>query len=88
MRSKKFGQKKGWDDTRKGLNGELAKSFDLASESWRVDNGALSDMLKLREEVFRKRQGELLDFIGARISAKKEQLQKAKNAKKAAPQAS
>lgn len=45
-------------------------------------------MLELCEGAFRKRQGELLDFIDERISAKKKQLQKAKGAKKEARQAS
>lgn len=88
VRSKKFGQRKGWDVTRKSQNGELAKSFALAWESWQVENEALSAMLELCEGAFRKRQGELLDFIDERISAKKKQLQKAKGAKKEARQAS
>lgn len=87
-RSRKFGQKKDWDNTRKNQNGELAKSFSLAWEAWQVGNGALSAVLKLPEEVFRKKQGELLDLIDERMVAKKNQLQRGQAARNQARQAS
>lgn len=86
--SKDFSKKNGWDVTRKALNGQFAKIFGSASKSWQVKNGALSAMLKLSEEAFRKRQGELLDFIDERIGARKKQLQEAKDSKKEALRAS
>ena len=45
-------------------------------------------MLKLREDAFRKTQGELLDFVDKHASSRKKQLQEAKDAKKKALQAS
>ena len=45
-------------------------------------------MLKLREEDFRKKQGELLDYIDERICARKKQLQEAKDPNKGAFRAS
>lgn len=86
--SEGFNKKNGWDTTRKALNGQFAKIFGSASKSWQVKNEAFSAMLKLREETFRKRQGELLDFIDERIGARKKQLQEAKDPKKEALRAS
>lgn len=45
-------------------------------------------MLKLGEEAFRERRGDLLDFIAQRIEARKKQLQEAKDPKKEALRAS
>ena len=86
--SKDFSQKHGWDATRKALNRQFARIFGSASESWQAQNGALSAMLQLGEETFRKRQGQLLDFIDERICARKKQLQEAKDPKKEALRAS
>ncbi len=82
--SKDFSKEKGWDATRKALNGQFAKTFGSASKSWQAQNGTFSDMLKLREGTFRQRQGELLDFIDLRIGARMKQLQEAEDPKKEA----
>ena len=86
--SKDFSTKKGWDTTRKALNDQFAKIFDSATESWQVKNGALSATLKLREELFRQKQGGLLDCIDEGIAARKKELQEAKDPKKEALRAS
>lgn len=86
--SKDFSKKKGWDATRKALNGQFAKIFDSATKSWQVKNGALSATLKLREELFRQKQGGLLDCIDEGIAARKKELQEAEDPKKEALRAS
>ena len=82
--SKDFSEEKGWDATRKALNGSFAKIFGSASKSWQVQNGPFSAMLKLREGTFRQKQGNLLDFIDQRIGARMKQLQEAEDPKKEA----
>lgn len=82
--SKDFSKKNGWDATTKALNCQFAKIFGSASKSWQAKNGPFSAMLKLREETFRKKQGELLDLIDERIVARKKQLEGAKDPKKEA----
>lgn len=86
--SEDFSNKKGWDATRKALNGQFAKIFGSATRSWQVQNEPFSAMLKQREETFRKKQGELLDCIDEDIAARKKELQEAKDPKKEALRAS
>lgn len=83
-----FSKQNGWDATRKALNRQFAKTFGSASKAWQAKNGSLSAMLKLREQTFRRRQGELLDFIDERVGARKKQLQEAKDPEKEALRAS
>ena len=66
---------KGLDTTRKTLNRQFAKVFCSASKSWQEQNEEFSVMLKLKDEAFHTRQGELLSFIDERLGAKKRQLQ-------------
>lgn len=84
--SKDFSKKKGWDTTRKALNGQFAKIFGSATKAWQEKNGALSATLKLREEVFRQKQRALLDCIDEGVAARKKELQEAKDPKEEALQ--
>lgn len=57
-----------WSIARQAFNTKaLSETLASAAKSWQVENGSLSAMLKLREEAFGRRQGELLDFIGKRV---------------------
>lgn len=86
--SKNFGQKNRDSTTAKGLNHQSAQAFDSALKSWEENNGKFTAMLKLREDVFRKKRGELLDYIDKHVSSRKKQLQEAKDPKKKALQVS
>ena len=61
--------------TTKALDHQSAKTFDSALKSWEEKNGTFTAMLKLREDAFRKTQGELLDFIDKHASSRKKQPQ-------------
>ena len=63
----------GWFIERTALKGHFTKIFGSPLRSWQAKNGAFSVMLKLREELFRKRQVELLNFIDGCIEAGKKQ---------------
>lgn len=86
--SKDFSKKKGWDTTRKALNGQFARIFGSATKAWEQRNGALSATLKLREELFRQKQKGILDCIDEGIAARMKELQEAKDPKKEALRAS
>ena len=86
--SKNFSRKNMDGATTKALDDQLAKSFDSALKSWEERNGAFTAMLKLREDAFRKTQGELLDFIDQHAGSRKKQLQEAKVLTKKALQTS
>ena len=74
--------------TMKTLNHNFAETFGSALEFWEEKNGTFDAMLKLREDAFRKTQGELLDFIDKYASSRKKQLQEARDQKNKALQAS
>ena len=79
---KDFRKEDGWDATGNSLNGQFARICGLAARSWQEENIAFSAMLKLSQEIFCKRQKELLEFMDERIDARKKQLQEAKDPKK------
>lgn len=65
--------------TRKALNGQFAEIFGLALKSWQEKNGGFPALLKLRENIFCEKQGELLDSIDERVCASMKLLQEAKD---------
>ena len=86
--NKKPNQKNKGGATTKALNDQSAETFASALKSWGEKNGTFAAGLKLREEYFRKAQGELLDFVDEHASSRKKQLQEAKEPKKKGLQAS
>ena len=74
--------------TTKALNRQSAETFDSTLKSWEEKNGKFTAMLRLREDGFRKSQGELLDFVDEHAGSGKKQRQEAKERKKKALRAS
>ena len=59
----------------KTIEEEIADVFSAAEEAWQVENGSLSEMLKLPEDHFVAKQAELLEFVDGRVRERKARLE-------------
>ena len=76
MHRNDLSKEKGWDATMKALSGDqFAEILGSTTEVWQNRNGKFFKMLKLNEETFGMKRGQLLDLIDERVEARKKQLQ-------------
>lgn len=68
---KTAGSKLGGIDPGKSEEELFVEVFVAAAKSWQVRNGPLDDMMKMREETFKKKQASLVDFIDEEVARMK-----------------
>lgn len=65
------GSKAGGVGPHKTYEEQFAEVFVAAAKSWQVRNGSLDGIMKMREETFKKKQADLVDFIDGEVARNK-----------------